>query len=146
MFARCLRDVCAMFTRCLRDDTSKSLANALARLFLTFILRGPLTYFVKNFYALGVIFVIFVRNIVLKRALSSSFGTKRQQNIRVHFLSFGRRLRPHTLQGFGAFLELTNGFFGHFQSRVAVHQALIDRKSTRLNSSHVSQSRMPSSA
>ena len=34
----------------------------------------------------------------------------------------------------------------HLRGPVGVHETNIDRKSTRLNSSHVSESRMPSSA
>ena len=42
--------------------------------------------------------------------------------------------------------ELGNGFFKDYQFAGGHDKAVIDRKSTRLNSSHIQKSRMPSSA
>ena len=43
-------------------------------------------------------------------------------------------------------LQITDLFIGYGRSEILVRNGKGDRKSTRLNSSHVSESRMPSSA
>ena len=43
-------------------------------------------------------------------------------------------------------VEITNDLKKEFTKNLQIWNAVLDRKSTRLNSSHVSESRMPSSA
>ena len=43
-------------------------------------------------------------------------------------------------------MKRVKSFFKGYMRAIEINAALIDRKSTRLNSSHMSESRMPSSA